>query len=102
MSIEVTKGGLTNVLPATLAPGFTYMVYAMQFQSLAKSREIRLYENGDLRWSGWVGQKQLPLRLDFGNIGWRLRLGSGLNVFTSGSMTLKVNILQWGLLRVGT
>jgi len=91
-TVEVIPNKTANILP----PGLQYKIYAMDLVSLKGSKEVTLLENGEIRWKGWIKQKQNPVRLDFGNTGWELEI---LDVETSGKMTLIVNLLQWGILQ---
>ena len=94
-TIHVTTAGLTELLPA-LSNG-TWQIYALQLVSAKKTRTLSLFEGPDKRWQGEV-QQDTNIRIDFGSTGWRLKPNTPLMINSSGSLTLDVNILQYGIL----
>ena len=93
--VRVTAAGLTEILPSI--PGVGYKIFAVQLVSAKTARELTLYEGIDKRWSGKI-QSGANIRIDFGNTGWELKPNTPLLISTSGTLTLDVNVLQYGLL----
>jgi hypothetical protein len=93
--VRVTAAGLTEILPAV--PNFRYKIFALQLVCAKSTRDVTLLEGINKRWQGEV-QNNTHIRIDFGNNGWEFPENTPLLVNTSGSLTLDVNILQFGLL----
>jgi len=94
MTMRVTTAGLTELLPASSG---RYKIYTIQFISAKSTRELTLFEGVHARWQGEL-QQDTELRIDFGNLGWEFKPNTPLFLNTSGSLTLDVNLLQYGLL----
>jgi hypothetical protein len=94
-TVRVTAAGLTEILPAL--PNNRYKIFALQLVSANRTREISLFEGINKRWQGEI-QSNTNIRIDIGNTGWDLSINTPLLINTSGSLTLDVNVLQYGIL----
>ena len=93
-TVRVTAAGLTEILPAIPR---RYKIFALQLVSAKSTREVSLFEGIHKRWQGEI-QSDTNIRIDVGNNGWEFPRNTPLIIETSGSLTLDVNVLQFGIL----
>jgi hypothetical protein len=93
-TVRVTAAGLTEILPAIPK---RYRIFALQLVSAKSTREVSLFEGIHKRWQGEI-QSDTNIRIDFGNTAWTIPENTPLIIETSGSLTLDVNVLQFGIL----